>query len=46
MEPVLIGVRQNIQRIRALIVEIADTHLNTIIYGETGVGKELIIQNL
>ena len=46
MEPKLIGVSQNIQRIKALIDQIADTSLNTIIYGETGVGKELIVQSL
>ena len=46
MKPKLIGVSQNIQRIRALIDQIADTGLNTIIYGETGVGKELIVQCL
>ncbi len=46
MEPNLIGVSLNIQRIKALIDQIADTGLNTIIYGETGVGKELIVQCL
>jgi transcriptional regulator with PAS, ATPase and Fis domain len=46
MEHTLIGVSQNIQRIKALIDQIADTGLNTIIYGETGVGKELIVQCL
>ena len=46
MKPKLIGVSQNIQRIKALIDQIADTGLNTIIYGETGVGKELIVQCL
>jgi transcriptional regulator with PAS, ATPase and Fis domain len=46
MEQLLIGVSRNIQRIRALIDQIADTGLNTIIYGETGVGKELIVQCL
>jgi transcriptional regulator with PAS, ATPase and Fis domain len=46
MEPHLIGVSQNIRRIKALIDQIADTGLNTIIYGETGVGKELIVQCL
>ncbi len=46
MEQLLIGVSQNIQRIKALIDQIADTGLNTIIYGETGVGKELIVQCL
>jgi two-component system response regulator AtoC len=46
MEQSLIGVSQNILRIRALIDQVADTGLNTIIYGETGVGKELIVQCL
>ena len=46
MKAKLIGVSQNIQRIKALIDQIADTGLNTIIYGETGVGKELIVQCL
>jgi transcriptional regulator with PAS, ATPase and Fis domain len=46
MEPTLIGGSSNIQRIKALIEQIADTGLNTIIYGETGVGKELIVQCL
>jgi len=32
MEQSLIGVSQNIQRIRALIDQVADTGLNTIIY--------------
>jgi two-component system response regulator AtoC len=46
MKAELIGVSQNIQRLRALIDQITDTGLNTIIYGETGVGKELIAQCL
>jgi len=46
MDQLLIGVSQNIQRIKALIDQIADTGLNTIIYGDTGVGKELIVQCL
>ncbi len=46
MEELLIGVSQNIQRIKTLIDQIADTGLNTIIYGDTGVGKELIVQCL
>ena len=29
-----------------LIEQVADTGLNTIIYGETGVGKELVVQCL
>jgi two-component system response regulator AtoC len=46
MKAELIGVSQNIQRTRALIDQVADTGMNTIIYGETGVGKELIVQCL
>jgi transcriptional regulator with PAS, ATPase and Fis domain len=46
MKADLIGVSQNIQRIRRLIDQIADTGLNTIIFGETGVGKELIAECL
>jgi len=46
MESKIIGVSKNIQKIRALIDQVADTGLNTVIYGETGVGKELVVQNL
>ena len=46
MEPTIIGVSKNICRIRELIDQVADTGLNTIVYGETGVGKELVVQNL
>jgi len=46
MKAELIGVSPNIIGIRTLIDQIADTGLNTIIYGETGVGKELIVQCL
>jgi len=46
MDSTIIGVCKNIQKIRALIDQVADTGLNTVIYGETGVGKELVVQNL
>jgi DNA-binding NtrC family response regulator len=46
MKAKIIGVSQNIQRIKTLIDQIANTRLNTIIYGETGVGKELIAECL
>jgi transcriptional regulator with PAS, ATPase and Fis domain len=46
MKTEIIGVSQNIQRIKTLIDQIADTGLNTIIYGETGAGKELIAECL
>ena len=46
MDTTIIGVSKNIQRIRELIDQVADTGLNTVVYGETGVGKELVVQNL
>jgi two-component system response regulator AtoC len=46
MEEQLIGVSQNISKIRELIVQVAGIGLNTVIYGETGVGKELVVQSL
>jgi two-component system response regulator AtoC len=46
MKTELIGVSANIKRIKELIEQIADTGLNTVVYGETGVGKELVVQNL
>jgi two-component system response regulator AtoC len=42
----LIGVSRNIVKIRDLIVQVANSEVNTIVVGETGVGKELIVQNL
>jgi transcriptional regulator with PAS, ATPase and Fis domain len=46
MKPTIIGVSKNIRRIKDLIGQVADTGLNTVVYGETGVGKELVVQNL
>ena len=46
MKPTIIGVSKNIQRIKELIGRVADTGLNTVVYGETGVGKELVVQDL
>jgi two-component system response regulator AtoC len=42
----IIGVSHNIERIKELIDQVADTGLNTLVCGETGVGKELVVQNL
>jgi two-component system response regulator AtoC len=42
----LIGRSKNIERIRELINHIADVALNVIIIGESGVGKEVVAQNL
>jgi transcriptional regulator with PAS, ATPase and Fis domain len=46
MDIELIGVSQNIRKIKQLISKIADTEVNTLVCGETGVGKELVVQNL
>jgi transcriptional regulator with PAS, ATPase and Fis domain len=46
METDLIGVSANIARVQELIQRIADTGLNTVVYGETGVGKELVVKML
>ena len=42
----LIGVSANIERVRELIGHVADTGLNVVICGESGVGKEVVAQNL
>ncbi len=46
MKPTIVGVSKNIDRIKELIDQVADTGLNTIVHGETGVGKELVVQSL
>ena len=46
MKPTIIGVSKNIRKIKELIGQVANTGLNTVVYGETGVGKELVVQNL
>jgi two-component system response regulator AtoC len=42
----LVGVSQNIRRIRELIAHVAETGFNVIVCGETGVGKELVVSSL
>ena len=46
METDLIGISANIVHVRELIQRIADTGLNTVVCGETGVGKELVVKTL
>ena len=46
MGPPIIGISENIQRVRELIEHVAHTGLNTVIFGESGVGKEVVAQNL
>jgi transcriptional regulator with PAS, ATPase and Fis domain len=42
----LIGISHNIQRIKELISQVADTGLNILVDGETGVGKEVVAKML
>jgi len=42
----LVGVSRNIQRIRELVDQVAETGFNVIVCGETGVGKELVVSRL
>ena len=44
--PPIIGVSKNIESIKELISHVADTGLNVVISGESGVGKEIVAQNL
>jgi transcriptional regulator with GAF, ATPase, and Fis domain len=46
MDAELIGVSQNIQGIRELTDRVAESEINTLVSGETGVGKDLVVQNL
>ena len=46
MGPPIIGVSENIERVRELISHVADTGFNVVITGESGVGKEVVAQNL
>jgi len=44
--PTIIGESRNTQRVRELIDHVAHTGLNTVVFGESGVGKEVVAQNL
>ena len=46
MKTDFIGVSPNIEKIRKQISQVAATGLNTVVYGETGVGKELVVKML
>lgn len=46
MGPPIVGVSENIRRVKELIAHVAQTGLNTVIFGESGVGKEVVAQNL
>jgi transcriptional regulator with GAF, ATPase, and Fis domain len=42
----IIGVSENIKKVRELITLVASNNLNVLIFGETGVGKDLVAQCL
>jgi len=46
METELIGISQNILQIKKLINQVAETDLNIVVSGETGVGKEVVVRSL
>ena len=46
MGPPIIGISENIRRVKELVEHVAHTGLNTVIFGESGVGKEVVAQNL
>jgi len=46
MESELLGVSHIIKSVRELINQVADSCLNTVVCGETGVGKELVVRLL
>ena len=46
MEANLIGISENILKIRKLTAQVSDTDLNIVVCGETGVGKEVVVRSL
>jgi transcriptional regulator with PAS, ATPase and Fis domain len=46
METNLIGISENISKIRKLTDQVSDTDLNIVVCGETGVGKEVVVRSL
>ena len=46
MKTDLIGVSSNVEKLKKQISRVAETGLNTIVCGETGVGKELVVKML
>ncbi len=46
MSAEIIGVSKNICKIKELISRVADLEISTLVCGETGVGKELVVHNL
>jgi two-component system response regulator AtoC len=46
MKVELIGISDNICKIRELISKVAEVEISAVVCGETGVGKELVVQSL
>lgn len=46
MGPPIIGASESMRKIKELVEHVAHTGFNTVIFGESGVGKEVIAQNL
>ncbi|NML47415.1 sigma-54-dependent Fis family transcriptional regulator [Ramlibacter sp. G-1-2-2] len=46
LESQLVGVSPQIQRVRALLADIADSPVDVLVHGETGTGKEVVAQAL
>jgi transcriptional regulator with PAS, ATPase and Fis domain len=46
METDLIGVSRNIRKIKKIISRVADTGLDILVCGETGVGKDIVVHSL
>ena len=46
VEGKLIGISPQMERVRRLVMEVADSPVDVLIRGETGVGKELVAQGL
>ena len=46
MKAELIGISDNIYKIRELISKVAEVEISAVVCGETGVGKELVVQSL
>ena len=42
----IIGITENINRIKEAVSQVAGTGLNILVCGETGVGKEAVVQHL
>ena len=46
MQIEIIGISENISNIRKLTDQVANTDLNIVVCGETGVSKEVVVRSL